>query len=66
MNVVKNMSSEYSIEIFKDVFLKHGLPHHVVTDSGSQFTNAKTKKFFNNLGINERLQHQTIQPQLEL
>lgn len=46
IHIVKNMTAENS----KDIFLKHGLlPHHIVADSGCQFTGAETKRFFLNL-----------------
>lgn len=51
--VMKNISSAATIEKFKQMFTMHGLPNHVVTDSGTQFTSEETKHFFKKLGIKQ-------------
>ncbi|XP_024877300.1 uncharacterized protein K02A2.6-like [Temnothorax curvispinosus] len=45
--IVNNMSAELTIKLFKDTY---GLPHHVITDSGTQFTSDEFKSFLKSIG----------------
>ncbi|XP_031785932.1 uncharacterized protein K02A2.6 [Nasonia vitripennis] len=51
--IMKNISAEATIEKFREMFTTHGLPNHIVTDSGTQFTSDEYKKFLKQLGIKQ-------------
>ncbi|XP_046619689.1 uncharacterized protein K02A2.6-like [Neodiprion virginianus] len=51
--IMKNISAEATIEKFREMFTTHGLPNHIVTDSGTQFTSDEYKKSLKQLGIKQ-------------
>ena len=51
--IVKNLTAKATIDLFKKIFAIHGLPLHVVTDSGTQFVSEECKVFFKQLGIKQ-------------
>ena len=48
---MKNMTAQSTINIFKKIFMKNGLPFHVVTDSGTQLRSDECNTYFKKLGI---------------
>lgn len=51
--IVKNMSATATIVLFKKIFSMHGLPKHMVTDSGPQFKSEECQTYFKKLGIKQ-------------
>lgn len=52
MDFNKNTKSCRLIQEFKKLFARHGLPLHIVTDNGRQFTSFEFKEFLKTNGIN--------------
>lgn len=47
----ENTKTYRVVEVCKKLFARHGLPMHIVTDNGPQFTSAEFELFVKNLGI---------------
>ena len=45
--VMPSTTSEKTIDVLRTMFAQHGLPEHLVSDNGPQFTSAEFSKFLN-------------------
>lgn len=51
VNFRQNTKAAKLVEVFQALFTRHGLPDHVVTDNGRQFSSAEFSEFLRHNGV---------------
>ena len=55
INELHDLTTESTIKSIKEIFARYGVPKILYTDSGSQYTSAKFKKFANEWGFKHQI-----------
>lgn len=55
IHIIKNITSETTINLCRQIFAIHGLPRYFVTDNGRTFTSKEFINFLNKNGVTHKL-----------
>lgn len=51
IEIIKSITASEMIKVFHKLFSRFGLPHHLVSDNGTQYTSAEFAEFLRPMGI---------------